>query len=104
MACGWAAGRFAVTAGLLADLRRQPYDVLLLDVQMPEMDGLEATRAILDEWPRERRPRIVAMTAYAMAGDKEKFLAAGMSGYVAKPVNMEILMQVMSETLAEQQR
>ncbi len=47
---------------------------------------------------------IIALTAYAMGGDKEKFLAAGMSGYVAKPVSMECLMQIMAETLAEQRR
>ena len=61
----------------LEALERQPYDLLLSDVQMPEMDGVEATRRILERWPAEERPWIVAMTAEAMQGDRERFLAAG---------------------------
>jgi len=81
------------------------FDLILMDVSMPVMDGIEACQRIRgSKNSRKRDIPIIALTAYAMAGDKEKFLAAGMSGYVAKPVNMEILMQVMSETLAEQQR
>src|SRR5204863_4051136 len=53
----------------LAALERQRYDVALMDVQMPEMDGLEATRRIVARWPRGQRPRIVAMTANALQGD-----------------------------------
>ena len=67
-------------------LDRQPYDLVLMDVQMPEMGGVEATRLILDRWPEEDRPWIVAMTAEAMQGDREGFLAAGMNDYVAKPI------------------
>jgi CheY-like chemotaxis protein/HPt (histidine-containing phosphotransfer) domain-containing protein len=72
-------------------LERQPYDLVLMDVQMPEMDGVEATRRILDRWPDEERPWIVAMTAEAMQGDREGFLAAGMNDYVAKPIRPQEL-------------
>ena len=78
-------------------LRRQPYDVVLMDIQMPEMDGLEATRIVLQEWPRERRPRIVAMTANAMREDREACLAAGMNDYLSKPVHVEALVEALSK-------
>jgi PAS domain S-box-containing protein len=76
---------------VLGALRRQPYDVVLMDVQMPELDGLEATRRIVGEWPAEQRPRIIAMTANAMRGDRERCIEAGMDDYMSKPVRVEEL-------------
>ena len=76
-------------------LQRQPYDVVLMDVQMPEMDGLEASRRI-QEWPAERRPRIIAMTASAMQGDREMCVAVGMDDYVSKPIRTEELAAALS--------
>ena len=75
----------------LAALARQPYDVLLMDVQMPEMDGLEATRRIVADHPAASRPHIIAMTANAMEGDREACLQAGMNDYVAKPIRLDEL-------------
>ena len=67
-------------------VERQPYNVILMDVQMPEMDGLEASRQICARWPRGERPHIIAMTANAMQGDREMCLQAGMDDYISKPI------------------
>jgi CheY-like chemotaxis protein/HPt (histidine-containing phosphotransfer) domain-containing protein len=72
-------------------LERQPYDVVLMDVQMPELDGLDATRRICEHWPPETRPHIIAMTANALPEDREACFAAGMNDYVAKPIRAEEL-------------
>jgi CheY-like chemotaxis protein len=74
---------------------RQPYDVVLMDVQMPEMDGLEASRRIVAKWPARLRPRIIAMTANAMAGDREECIAAGMDDYVTKPIRVDALVEAL---------
>jgi CheY-like chemotaxis protein len=79
-------------------LERQPYDLLLSDVQMPEMDGLEATRRILERWPEGERPWIVAMTAEAMSGDRERCLEAGMNDYLTKPIRVEELVAAIKRT------
>ena len=78
-------------------LRRQPYDVVLMDVQMPDMDGLEAAGHIVAEWPVEKRPRIIAMTANAMQGDREMCLEAGMNDYVSKPIRTERLIEALHQ-------
>jgi signal transduction histidine kinase/DNA-binding response OmpR family regulator len=83
-------GREAIQA-----LERQRYDVVLMDVQMPEMDGLDATREICRRWPSGRRPHIIAMTANAMQGDREDCLAAGMDDYVSKPIRVDELVQAL---------
>jgi CheY-like chemotaxis protein len=70
----------------LEALARQPYDVVLMDVQMPELDGLDASRRICAQWPPESRPHIVAMTANALPEDREACFSAGMNDYVAKPI------------------
>src|SRR5262249_57337149 len=81
----------------LARLEQASYDVVLMDVQMPEMDGLEASRAICARWAAGGRPRIVAMTAEAMPGDREQCLAAGMDDYIAKPVTLDQLREALAK-------
>jgi signal transduction histidine kinase/HPt (histidine-containing phosphotransfer) domain-containing protein len=73
---------------VLKALEQKVYDILFLDVQMPEMDGLEATRQIHERWPPDKRPRIIAMTGNALVGDREKCLQAGMDDYISKPVRV----------------
>lgn len=92
-------GREAVEA-----VHRTAYDLVLMDQQMPEMDGMEATRRIraaqsaaVAGVPREMR--IIAMTAHAMAGDREMFLDSGMDDYLAKPVNTDVLRRVLDRWL-----
>jgi signal transduction histidine kinase/CheY-like chemotaxis protein len=91
-------GRAAVDAS-----SRESFDLILMDVQMPEMDGLEATRILRDrEKNGARGVPIVAMTAHAMQGDREKCLAAGMQGYIAKPIRPEELFKTIEELTAGQ--
>ena len=78
-------------------LERQTYDVVLMDVQMPELDGFGASREINRRWPNDR-PRIVAMTANAMQGDRELCEAAGMDDYVAKPIRVEELVSALERS------
>src|SRR6185437_10600827 len=78
-------------------LQRQVYDIVLMDVQMPEMDGLAAARAICAKWRPNERPRIVAMTANAMQGDREACLAAGMDDYVTKPIRVDALVEALAQ-------
>ncbi|MCH8857165.1 MAG: response regulator, partial [Proteobacteria bacterium] len=77
--------------------QRQPYDLVLMDVQMPEMDGLDATRLLVERLG-EQRPRVVAMTANAMQGDRERCMAAGMDDYITKPVRVEALVAALKQT------
>jgi CheY-like chemotaxis protein len=80
---------------VISALERQTYDVVLMDVQMPEMDGLEATRRIRVRWASPSGPRIIAMTANAMEGDREACLAAGMDDYVSKPIRVHDLLSAL---------
>src|SRR5919201_843220 len=82
----------------LEALERQRYDVVLMDVQMPELDGLDASRRICERWPVETRPRIIAMTANALPEDRKACFAAGMDDYVAKPIRPDELAQALSRT------
>jgi len=93
---GYRADAVATGRAALEALDRQPYDLIFMDLQMPEMDGLEATRILrqrqqdISQFPNYRPPVIVvAMTASALKGDREKCLAAGMDDYIAKPVRLE---------------
>jgi CheY-like chemotaxis protein len=85
-------------------VERQPYDVILMDVQMPEMDGLEASWQICARWPRSQRPTIIAMTANAMQGDREMCLEAGMDDYVSKPIRPDELVKALTKVTPLRQR
>lgn len=80
---------------VLAQLARQQYDVVLMDIQMPEMDGLEATAQIYQQWPPQQRPRIIALTANTVEGDRERYLAAGIDDYLSKPIKIKALSEVL---------
>jgi len=88
---------------VLARVADQDFDLILMDVQMPVVDGVAATRAIREgrAGPDKAGLPIIAMTAYAMAGDKEKFLLAGMNGYVSKPVDMTELYTAIDQVLSK---
>jgi PAS domain S-box-containing protein len=88
---GYSADVAANGSEVLQALERQPYDLVLMDVQMPEMDGLEAARRIRERWSGGRGPRIIAMTASTMPEDRERCLEAGMDDYISKPVRIEEL-------------
>ncbi len=84
---------------VLDAVQRQPYDVILMDMQMPEMDGVTATREVIDLFQRlnQPRPRIIAMTANAMESDRQLCLDAGMDDYVSKPINLEELVRALRQ-------
>jgi CheY-like chemotaxis protein len=82
----------------LAALDRENFDVVLMDVQMPEMDGFETTAAIRSrERDTGKRLPIIAMTAHAMQGDRERCLAAGMDSYIAKPIRARELIELLEK-------
>ena len=90
---GYEADTAADGVEVLHELRRRQYDIVFMDVQMPDIDGLEAARQIQSQIPAERRPLVIALTAAASRSDEEQCLAAGMSGYLRKPVRIEDLQQ-----------
>ncbi|HUP05232.1 MAG TPA: ATP-binding protein [Bryobacteraceae bacterium] len=93
---GYEASYATSGAGLLERLAREDFDVILMDVQMPGMDGLETTRRIRRGLPRERQPRIVALTAAAFEEDRQRCLEAGMNDYLSKPVGMDRLAELLA--------
>lgn len=88
----------------LEAMERQTYDLVLMDMQMPEMDGLETTRQIHQRWQDKLHPYIVAMTANAMEGDRESCLAAGMDDYISKPVRVQSLVEALERGAAHVRR
>ena len=87
---------------VLEALQRQPYDVVLMDVQMPEMDGLEATRKIRRSVAAELQPHIIALTADAMEEDRKQCFAAGMNDYVSKPIQVQSLVSALNRSPAKE--
>jgi CheY-like chemotaxis protein len=82
---------------VLTAVRRQTYDVILMDVQMPEMDGLEASRRIIQEFDARQRPRLIALTANVFKSDQDACLEAGMDGFLGKPLDLNQLREVLME-------
>ena len=83
---------------VLEALKRQPYDVILMDLQMPEMDGIQATIQINKQWPRKNeRPTIIALTANAMKEDRDRTIKAGMDDYISKPISVEELVNALKK-------
>jgi two-component system, sensor histidine kinase len=87
----------------LKEYESNNYDIILMDIQMPEMDGIEATKHIREKEGALKYTPIVALTAYALKGDRERFLAMGMDEYIAKPVKMEKLYNVIDKVLMQKQ-
>jgi CheY-like chemotaxis protein len=83
-------------------IQKDSFDLILMDIQMPEMDGLEATR-ILRERERQglRLAPIIAMTAHAMKGDRDKCIEAGMTGYISKPIQPDQLFALMEDVISQ---
>ena len=80
---------------VLHAMKRQKYDLILMDIQMPEMDGVEAMQRIRQNWPTAQQPHIVAMTANALNGDSEHYLSLGMDEYLSKPIQVDLLEQAL---------
>ncbi|NTU80733.1 MAG: PAS domain S-box protein [Chloroflexales bacterium] len=85
----------------IAAVSRQPYDIVLMDVQMPDLDGEQATRGIRAYGEAVHQPYIIALTAHALAGDRERAIAAGMNAYLSKPIQLADLRAALSEALRQ---
>ena len=96
----------AVTNGreTLLALKRRPYDIILMNLRMPEMDGLEATRLIREGFPPSLQPTIIALTAYVLPDSRELCLTAGMNDFIPKPVKMKDLAKVLNKHVRILQR
>ncbi|VTR42612.1 sensor histidine kinase [Actinobacillus pleuropneumoniae] len=81
--------------------KRYPYDMVFMDIQMPFMDGMEAVQLIKESAPPDHQPYIVAVTAHAIKGDREKYLGMGMDEYVSKPVSLNVISAIIDRFLAE---
>jgi CheY-like chemotaxis protein len=90
-------GRFALEA-----LENNTFDLIFMDIQMPEMDGLEATRHIIERYQSDERPYISALTANAMKGDRETYLSHGMDDYISKPVKVDDIVAVLKRCAEKQ--
>jgi two-component system sensor histidine kinase/response regulator len=97
---GYIASVAADGPAAVASFEKEPFDLILMDIELPGMDGFEATAAIRAAEKNGRRIPIIAMTAHAVAGYREKCLAAGMDGYVTKPINTAELFTTMEAALA----
>jgi signal transduction histidine kinase/DNA-binding response OmpR family regulator len=93
---GYRADLAANGVAALQALQRQTYDTVFMDIQMPEMDGIQATLRIRKDFPLLSQPRIIAMTANAMSSDRELCLQAGMDDYISKPVHIEELVNCLN--------
>ncbi len=82
---------------VLECLKRKPYDLIFMDIQMPVMDGMEATRIIRETIPEDTRPKIIAVTANAFESDREEYLSAGMDDYISKPIKRDQLQKIISK-------
>jgi CheY-like chemotaxis protein len=82
---------------VLEKLKVTSYDLILMDIAMPELDGIETTKTIISNWPETKQPIIIALTANAMLGDREKFLNAGMKDHIYKPVTLQKLSSCIEE-------
>jgi PAS domain S-box-containing protein len=97
---GYTADAVASGRKAIESLKHQHYDLVLMDVQMPDTDGLEATKEIRNLWP-DSGIKIIALTAYALEGDRERCIEAGMDGYIAKPVKIEDLAEALEKCRPE---
>ncbi|KAA3662384.1 MAG: response regulator [Chloroflexi bacterium] len=98
---GYAADVAANGVEAVEAVQKHPYDVVLMDVQMPKMDGIDATKSIRKTIAAENQPMIIALTANALKGDRERFLAAGMDEYISKPLKIEELVRLLQLRASE---